>query len=297
MDLQKSYDLYRTFITLYEVKKYSLCAEKLHYSSHSSVVNNIKALAEQVGVDKLFIGHYRGVTPTEKAIHLYNRVKPLFDEIDNAEKEIKEFTSESHATIRVIMPATMCGIVLGKFFKDFNNQYPNIKFKILNVADKESYDLFCQGRVDLIIALEHVCKQYNLKTIDILPSDYILIASKKFLEERSLTESITFEEFIELPLVGHYGYLKEAITNQKIKANIFIETATVEPVYKLVESNVGIGLYYEQLFNRQKNDDLVRINVSGLKLSSNKLVCGYNEDLLTKPTQIFLDRLKQFLDT
>ena len=288
-----NFNLYRAFIAVYETQSAKKAGEILN-TSHSAISQAIRDLTRQVGV-KLFTSNNKGVYPTSDGIDLYQSIKPALDYIKTGEERIQTFTNESVATIRVIMPATMSGFILADYFKQFNEEYPNVNIKIFNMGAEENFNLFKQGELDFVIGLENSCKKYNLKTIPVMPFHFVVLASKSFLEERGLTKNMQFSDFVKLPIVGYHEHIREIFGTQDIKANIFIETATIGPVLQLVQSGVGVGVFFKELLNvHDSKDDLVELNIKGLNMTGINIVCGYRQGFLTKAAQKFIDGLVDY---
>ena len=287
-----NWNLYRSFILAYETKNMHRVAEILNISPQA-VRQNIKELTNQVGT-KLFNASRSGVQPTSAAIELYKEIEPAVSQLCFGERNISEFNADSAATIRMITSATMTGIMMCDYFKIFKQKYPKVEIEIFNRADSESFNLLLQSKVDFIIDYDHICKKYDLKKIDLFVSNCILIASKNFIRENNLGKTITKFELSKTPIIGYDKNISQLISENNISALSFLKTATVEPVYTLVKSGIGIGIYFDDLLKRQTNGEIDVILPADFELPKVTMSIGY-KGKLTKAAQVFVDGLIKYI--
>ena len=273
------------------MKSYVKAAAVMHYSSHTSIMKNIEALAKQVEVERLFTGHSRGVEPTGEAIELYNRVKPLFDDLELAEKSFKDFNNNSEAVIRIIIPSSFAATYLKTFFKQFNAKYPNVKIEFYNRADSTNYDRYLRGKVDLVVDLEHALKHYWSHTIELVKCTHIFIATKEFLAENNLDKTITKANFSKYKVIAHRENARMFTQKSGFVLPIFLETATLGPILPFVETGTGVGLYPKQYL--RKDHKFIVLN-SDISVPDTSISCGYNQKTISKAAKVFIDALLGF---
>ena len=288
MDLSRDYNLYAVFMKVCEIKSYSKVAEQLGYSAHQSISDKMVALAKQLGVKTLFVRHSRGVVPTAEALKLYEKVKSSF------EASMREFNENSPAVIKMIVPATFVTGYMADFFKEFQKKYKNFVFEFFHRISGESYELFLQKEIDVVIDLKQVCEKYNLEEIELVKLRHIFIASKKFLKDKNLGESIGPSELDNISFIAHRENVK--MVSRNFSPNIFIKTASLEPILPLVENGTGIGIYPKEFFEQQnKNDDVIEIEIANTTIDNITMICGFGKDA-TRATKIFVSELKKYCD-
>lgn len=295
MNFVKDYNLYYPFMKVVEQKNYSTVARMLGFSSPESIRERMEVLAMQVGVKKLFYGHSRGVTPTNEAIELYHNVKKHFENIDLAEKNIKAFTEKSETVLNIGISSTILNFLLADYFIEFSKKYPFVKFKIFTRVHTERFKLLAHREIDFVIDMDYNCKANGLEIIELFELNYIFIASQKFLDENNLSTNMTIEQLEKLYIIGDpeiYAFSKIA----GFSANPYITVAVTDSIFPLVEKGMGIGVYYDKLFDAQVKDgcDVVKVNIIKSKPHKLKFVCGSNTGYLTKAAQTFIEGLVQY---
>ena len=73
---------------MYEAGSYLKAVDILNMA-RQNIKANITTLSGQLGVE-LFKSHTKGVTPTDEATRLYNKVNTLFSDLALAEEDLKE---------------------------------------------------------------------------------------------------------------------------------------------------------------------------------------------------------------
>ena len=288
-----NWNLYRSFIVVYEVGSYTKAEHVLHLA-RNNVKANIETLSKQLGV-KLFIPHTKGMTPTQEAVELYNNIEPLISAIGFAEKNVGNL-EDSRTVIRMIFPLTLAGSILGEFFINYKKQYKNVDFEFYYRGHQESYDLFLRRKIDIVIDVEETCKDYNLDIQKLLNLKLAFVSTNKFLNERNLSRKINIDELSTLPLICHRTHINAVNSENNLNLMPFITSSTLEPVLPFVELGSGVCLHHMAIVNKLKRtDDIVALNVDGITcMPSFKLVCGYRKENVSKAVATFIDALVDF---
>ena len=275
-----NWNLYKSFVAVYDTQSTTRAAKFLSISQ-SAVSASIKTLEKQTGY-KLFNskkGH-KVMEPTRDAELLYKRVKVATDLLSNAPHHI-----DTETVIKIGIPSSFASVLLIDFFKEFCTKFPNIRFHLF---DRHSLDLLRKKKIDLVINLENSLGEHDFKVIDLLDQEGIFIVSKEFATKHNLGKVISQEQFSSLPLIGY----SRACVNFKS----YIETATGEQIYAFAKSGLGIAYYYSKLFKllHGKDKNMQIIQVEGIKLPSNKVVCVLDKKRITPAVSVFVDELKKF---
>jgi len=287
-----NWNLYRSFITVYEMESYSAAADILHVT-RPAIRQNVRELGKQLGAE-LFISHAKGVTPTHEGIQLYKKVEPLVTQMYSVERDFSDFTEETPATIRMIVSSSFVAYFLTEFLTKFSKKYKSIRFELYLRAHSESRELLAQRKIDIVIDIEDVVRKFNLDSFDIMTVRSIIVASKSFLAENKLGKRLTLKEFSAMPIICH-TWMMDLIKIERGKINPFIKTSNLEPVFHLVADNVGIGIIPRVLFDKLNlNKEVEELEISGVEIVPHKIVCGYNVESLSKPAEIFVDELRTF---
>jgi len=281
-----NWNLYRSFIVLYETGKYT-AAEKILLMERKNIRANIQTLENQLN-DKLFNSHTQGVTPTTAATTLYKFVKSAIDTLVEGEASIKTIDENTRATIKLAMPSPMASVDTNKYFQDFCNRY---KFVCFEFYKKDSIDLLLHKKIDFMIEAEYIFRPYTFETIDIVAEELVIIATKDFLAKNGLGNTITKEQFLNLPFIAHREFIKEFTVATGIEAKPFTIAHVTSLVHDFVTNNMGIGLYFKETLRKHDDDNLVEVKIDGVSLPRFKVVCAYNRGHLTNISKLFLEGL------
>ena len=285
-----NWNLYRSFIAVYETKNFHRAAEVLGVT-RSGVAQNLKELSKQLGV-KLFNGHSKGVEPTGEAIALYPSIKSASDAIFDGEGNLQLFNENSRGVIKMVLSSNILNYVLLEYFKQFSAKYPNIRFEFFSRAQQENYQLIMKRKLDLVIYTDDVCKDYDLKMCELFKINSIFIASKKFLAKHGLGTTITREQFESLPVIG--DELQMLIDKTGVNINRYMSAPTSDAIFNLANEGMGIGMFYDYFRNMKYKGDLVELIVEGVKPLTLTFVLGHNAGYLTQASVAFIDGLKRF---
>ena len=87
----RDFNLYKIFLTLYELKSISKTANKL-YVSQPAISYSLKELEAQLGYN-LFYRNSKGIEPTMEANELYSYISTAFNIIKSGEEHINNLNS------------------------------------------------------------------------------------------------------------------------------------------------------------------------------------------------------------
>ncbi|MCL2587436.1 MAG: LysR family transcriptional regulator [Firmicutes bacterium] len=284
-----NFNLYRSFLAVYETKSVRGASE-ITNTTHSAVSQNLKELGKQLGIT-LFNPLPRGMEPTSDAITLYPVIKAAVDMIYAGEVNVRVFTPETPAVIRLSAPSTLVSYTLIDYFVEFKKKYPYVTFEFHGRGGVELLNLH---RIDFVIDLDHYFKGYKFKITPLYSEKCTFIASKKFLAEHNLSETITLEQLSTLPVVGHHEFLRTLQNENDIKLNIFATTATSEKTIAFTNHAIGLGYYFDSTLSAVENKDIVPIKIKDLQNPTFNSVLAYNEATITKPAQAFIEGLIEF---
>jgi len=282
-----NWHLYKTFIVVYETGNLHKASEIL-YISRSGVSHNLKELSGQLGTT-LFTAHSKGVAPTSEANEIYPIIKNAIISIVEAENNLQSFNSESVGTIKMAMTASHVELY-AEYMKEFCTKYPKVK---LELFERNSIDLLEQGKIDFILATEKFFSNTELKTINISHVSSIFIASKEFLSKNSLSQSVTKNELLNLPIIAHRDTWTEFCKDNKIDILPFVfKTASSDMTYSMTKRAIGVGYYFKELLSNNEQS-IIALYTKDVVLPIAKTSCGYKNNL-SKPAKAFIDGLIEY---
>jgi DNA-binding transcriptional LysR family regulator len=134
----------RMFLAVIETGSFTGAAEKLGTRS-GQASKLISRLEKELGV-RLLNRTTRSVAPTEAGRAYYDRLKPLVDELDTLDLDIRNISQSPRGRLRLTAPLTFGTLELAPALNEFAGLYPDIELdvsfsdRVVNVVD-EGFDL------------------------------------------------------------------------------------------------------------------------------------------------------------
>ena len=289
-----NWNLYKTFVAVYEHK--SMCkASKTLGITPTAVGQNMKELGRQLGIT-LFTAHGKGVKPTSDAIDIYPTIKDATESILRAESRVSKLREKKKTTIKIAILSVSAKILIQDYLKEFYAKHQGIE---LGISGLDAIDLASQKQQDLVIATTHRVHQ-GLKAIKLYTTETALFATKDFLKERGLSNTMSKEQLLELPIVISKGDTSKDFLKQmdSKKVTLSIQSVTSSDVIYAITKNstcVGcMGTVTMNLLNGANDTSLVQLHVTGITYpAATQIICAYNESL-SKPARAFVDGFKKF---
>ena len=167
-----------------------------------------------------------------------------------AEDNLNNLISLENGTIYISATETALHCYLFEAVRDFNIQYPNVHFKILNNSTTDSVDALKEGKVDLAVVSAALQVAEPLKMKVVRKYKEILISGSRFSELKGRKTSL--EELSAYPWIS---LTSEAITRRFLNAYFAknglqfspdVELATTDMILPAVRYNMGIGFLPEE---------------------------------------------------
>lgn len=287
MQSNTNWNLYRSFIAVYEAKNIQHAANILNIT-RTGVALNIKELSKQLGV-QLFIPERRGVKPTNEATELYEQISHVFSTLKFAEQNIGDFGPKSRGVIRIACVTNFDSLFLHKAIVKFRKTYTYIKFEIYNRTLDESLRLLRMQDVDIVFSMVPVeasdTSDFNVKQIGSFKNTFF--ASSEFVTEHKLGGVVNKELFLAQPLV--LGTTHLYFIPNDIKPSIYVERQELQ--IGLVSQNAGIGMLIEDVLDTLAPDKFVKIRIDGIHPQDAIISCIHQKNFLSKAGKEFLKLL------
>jgi DNA-binding transcriptional LysR family regulator len=144
-----NYNLYKSFIVVYETSNISKAAELL-YISQPAVSHNIKELEKQLGI-QLFYKKANGVSATNEADILYKYISSAFNSILKGEQSILDMLGLKTGVVKTGIPSYLSVIYLSKIITEFRQAYPNIKIEIVSKPIPDLINMLQTQNIDIVV--------------------------------------------------------------------------------------------------------------------------------------------------
>lgn len=122
-------------------------AYALHVAQ-SSVSRQIFNLEDELGVE-LFIREGRSVQLTPLGRIFYERMKQVWNMMEDAKREVEEYLNPEKGTVRIAFPISMAAHTLPSIIYAFRNRYPEAKFHMSNALYSDLIDGVVNGEYNL----------------------------------------------------------------------------------------------------------------------------------------------------
>ena len=153
---------YKIFYEVASCGNISKAAKKL-YISQPAISKSIVKLED--GLDtKLFHRNSRGVTLTEEGTVLYRYIKDAFDNINNAETELKRMKDFNIGHLQIGVSTTLCRYILLPYLQTFMQKYPNIRVSIITQSTAQTLALLEQKKIDIGLTAEPRTRRSELRS-------------------------------------------------------------------------------------------------------------------------------------
>ena len=148
-DSNSDYNKYKIFYAVAECNSFSKAVDVLHISQ-PAISYAIKELESQLDT-QLFIRDNRTIKLTDDGEKLMYYLRRAFNEINIAEKIIKEESEDLIGTVRLGIYQHISLILLPKLFDEFVKNNPNVKFEVITSSSAELKEKLKNRELDFII--------------------------------------------------------------------------------------------------------------------------------------------------
>lgn len=289
-------NLYKIFLTLYELKSISKTANSL-YVSQPAISYSLKELEHKLGYS-LFYRNSKGIEPTMEARELYTYISTAFNIIKSGEDHIKNLNSMNIGDIKIGVPSHIAVFYLSSFISKFRKLYPGIKFEIISKSTSDLVEMLEMRKIDLVIdtlpinTTNKVAKKMHLSRLvncfaynrESMPDCHIKSVNdlKNYpLILPSATSSIRLQ-------------LDEYMESKKISLNPIIESWTTELMVELVRRGVGIGYFIKSVIDVQNDKDNFEVITFNDTLPAVDVCAVYLEEFETVALSKFVEFLEEY---
>ena len=292
-DSNCDYNKYKIFYVVAEINSFSKAAEILHISQ-PAISYSIKELENQLSTN-LFIRENRKIKLTEDGEKLIYYLRKAFNDINIAERSIKEGNDEYQGTIRLGIYSHLSMILLPDILGKFSNKHPNVKFEIFSSSSEELKEKLKTRELDFIIT------QYPLllDNSDIFTEEKMFELENIFFTNKKYYDLYNDKGLKELPLILPFrGYvdidtLDEVLKDKRLKIKNKYRVYTFHLTKEMVLNNLGIGWGPKKCIEEElKQNVLYEINL-GIDTPNTKFSITYNEHFLTNTTKKFINFMKE----
>ena len=244
------------FITVVEAGGFSAAARRLD-DSQSGMSKSISALEKRLGV-LLFNRSTRSVTLTDQGRKYYDRIKPLLEEMDEADGELTSSSLEVSGLVRIAAPSTFGRLHVLPLIPQLLALHPKIKLD-LGLSDSVR-DLLADG-IDLAIRVGPV-HDPDAVVKRVTGTSLVCVGSRHYFARH---EAPTVPE----DLVNHNCLVYNEMTNWafggpkgefSVPVSGNLSSNSMETILSGVLAGIGIGMFSRaSLVGELQHPDIVTV--------------------------------------
>jgi DNA-binding transcriptional LysR family regulator len=232
----------RSFYSAAKSESITRAAEELMVTP-AAVTSQIKQLEENLGLRLLFRSG-NGMSLTESGLAVFERIRKIFDDLDNLELLIADISKGKSGQLRVGCSETAAIYVMPGLITAFQSHYPGIKVIIDRGTTSEMVKSVLDHKNELVVA-RYRSDDKRLKMRLMGRKEISLIAAYK--STHLPRERISIADLNKVPLIAPIkgsaigDIIVEHLRQFKVSPRVVIETSSIALTKKLVLQDEGVG--------------------------------------------------------
>lgn len=230
------------FVKIAEVSSFTRAAELLN-TTQPSLTRRIKKLEAHLGA-LLFERSTRKTVLTAVGRKFLPDARNLLDQFNNSILNIKEMASQQSGMLTIACLPTAAFYFLPVVIRHFNQQYPNIRLRILEHSAYDCLEAVLNGNADFGLNMINVTDA-NVEFTPLVNEPFVLACRRDHpLAQHSL---VMWEDLGDYPLIGvrrssgNRLLIEQALKALTWKPNWFYEVRHLSTSLGLVEAGLGIA--------------------------------------------------------
>ena len=238
---------YKIFNESATTSSFSIAARNL-FVSQSAVSQAINSLEKELQT-QLFIRNSKGVTLTKEGTMLYQKINHALNLITTAENQISNLHNLKEGELYISAGDTISEFYLTPYIIKFNQQYPNVKIKVINRTSKETIELLKSNQIDLgFINLPIVDESLKIK--ECFSIEDIFISNIKDQTPHSFKDIANNDLILLEDSSNTRNYIDNLFSSKGILLNPKIEVGSHNLILEYVKHGLGIGFVSKQFSKR-----------------------------------------------
>jgi len=273
-------NLYKIFIAVADCQNISKASEML-YISQPAVSFSVKELERVLG-QVLFIRKSKGVELTTFGKVLYNKLKGVINQFDEAEILADKFTALQEGVIRIGANSSNVNQMLLQYLSEFAKKYPNIKIFMTRGTQEELLKQLENNEQDIIF-VDNCEQAKDFRVINKIKVKYQLIGDKTY-KAKYPQRNITAKDFpineLVLPTKNNNSRItiNKFFENENIKLSPKYELDNYILLYEFVKKGFGMAFVNIDYYKTQVENKEVEVIFDDFSLYAREIVCLTNND-------------------
>lgn len=235
----------RAFLAVLEFASFSEAAKHLNLST-PALSRRIKSFEEAVGA-QLIERTTRRVAPTQIGRELMPLVRRLVDEFEESILSISDLRGRHRAQVTLASVPTAAFYFLPRVIETFNQRFPGIRFRIMDLSANEGLDAVANGEVEFGINIIGASRD-ELVFTPLMEDPFVLACHRD--HPFAATSTLSWSALQGHPLIGvsknsgNRTVLDHAlaVADQQLELNWFYEVNHLSTSLGLVEAGLGISV-------------------------------------------------------
>lgn len=235
-------DFYKVFCVVGRSESFSMAAKEL-FMTQPAVSQTIMQLERELDT-RLFNRTPKGVTLTNEGSLLYEYANSAIRLIDAGEEKIMEINNLTAGELKIGVGDTISKYFLLPYLENFRNNYPNVKFKIINGTTAELIAILKTGEVDIAIC-NFPIEDDALEMEPCFEVHDVFVYAEKF--KRLLSKPVHLQDLIKLPLIflepqsNSRKYVEDFLLSQGIQIAPEFELGSHDLLLEFAKINLGVA--------------------------------------------------------
>lgn len=282
----------RAFLTVVELESFHRAADALHLSQ-PALSRRIQKLEQAIGAP-LLERTTRHVSPTALGTELLPLVRRMLEEFDGSLFAVRDIGANRGGLVTIACLPTAAFYFLPTVIRQFNEEYPNIRFRILDLPATDGLQAVARGEVEFGINIMGTSDPDLI--FDRLAEDPFVLAARKD-HPLAAKPSVGWSELEPYHLItvhrssGNRTLLDAALAKSNIKLRWFYEVTHLSTSLGLVEAGLGISVLPRMATPQDDHPFLITRPIGDPEISRTIGVVRRRGGILSPAAETFLEML------
>jgi DNA-binding transcriptional LysR family regulator len=234
---------FRAFLTVLSCGSFHRAAKQLNISQ-PALSRRIKGLEQALG-NMLIERSTRHVAPTPIGRELQPLLTRLLDEFEDSVLSIGALGGRYAGQVTIASVPTAAFYFLPRVIRAFNQRYPGIRFRILDLSANEGLEAVARGEVEFGINFTGATRP-DLRFTPLLQDEFVLACRKD--HQLASAKELRWRDLSGHPLIGvsqssaNRAVLDQALSRANVQLDWFYEVTHLSTSLGLVEAGLGISV-------------------------------------------------------
>jgi DNA-binding transcriptional LysR family regulator len=231
----------RVFLAIFDCGHFHKAAELLNLSQ-PSLSRRLLTMEARLGTP-LFERSTRSVVPTSAGRQLEPIVRRLLDELDSSFLSISGLGGDRRGHVTISSIPTAAINFIPRVFKQFNQQYPLIRLRVLDRAPQEALECVMRGEAEFGINMIG-STETDVMFTPVMDDPYVFVCHRT--HSLAKKRNLTWRNLANHPLIrigrensGNRALLDGALSKADVRLDWLFEVNNLTTSLGLVEAGVG----------------------------------------------------------